>query len=348
MATRSLKISGNANNITLLRHFAALFVLISHSYDLMDVSALEPLSLVTGGVISFSRVGLIFFFFISGFLVSQSLVNSSGFMHFLWKRVLRIYPALFVLIFLTVFVLGPALTVFPLNEYFSKAQTWEYFAGGVSLIRLRFFLPGVFDTHGVNGSLWSLPVEFRFYLLLAVLSATGLLKKKMLLLLFVLCCVVAYIALPYLKPTPVVVYLTPYISWAGYFFSGALVFFLRDKIKLDSKILLILLGIWYVSRHIEIAGKVTELVSFSYLALFLSYGTKLIARDFFLRNDFSYSTYIYAFPIQQMLLQIIPGSVQPWMLSMFTLIVLIPFCWFSWSGVEKQALKWKNWLKKEG
>ncbi|HRO47785.1 acyltransferase [Agriterribacter sp.] len=342
MTGLSTDVSKTSNNVTLLRHFAAIFVLISHSFDLLNRSAAEPLSLLSGGATSLSRIGLIFFFFISGLLITQSLYNSAGITHFLWKRVLRIYPALIVLIFLTVFILGPVFTAMPIGAYFKNGQTWEYFFGGISLIRLRFFLPGVFDEHGVNGSLWSLPVEFRFYILLAVFFITGVLKKIKLYILFPGLFLFIYLASPYFSINPIWIYLAPYISWAGFFFLGSFVFFVRDKIKMNLAILLAVLVLWYFTRHIIIINKLTELIAFSYLTLFLSFSTPVLGKNFFSKNDFSYSTYIYAFPVQQILLHTGSDKVAPLELMILTLLVLIPFCWFSWHCIEKPALKLKN------
>lgn len=342
MAGLSAQVLRTSNNITFLRHFAAVFVLISHSFDLLNRSAEEPVSLLSGGATSLSRIGLIFFFFISGLLVTQSLYTSVGIKHFLWKRVLRIYPALIVLIILTVFILGPVFTEISIGAYFKESQTWEYFLGGISLIRLRFFLPGVFDEHGVNGSLWSLPVEFRFYILLAVFFITRVLNKKKLYVLFSVLFLFIYLAFPYFNINSIWIYLAPYISWAGFFFLGSLVFFIRDDIKMDLRILLALLILWYFTKHVVVISKVSELVAFSYLTLFLCYSTPVLAKAFFSKNDFSYSIYIYAFPVQQVLLYIWPDKVGPLELIILTLIVLIPFCCFSWYCIEKPALKLKN------
>ncbi len=342
MGSSSFQMFRTSNNITLLRHFAAVFVLISHSFDLLNRSAEEPLRLLTGGTTSLSRVGLIFFFFISGLLITQSLYTSASIKHFLWKRILRIYPALIILIFLTVFILGPVFTEVSTDAYFKKSQTWEYFFGGISLVRLRFFLPGVFDVHGVNGSLWSLPVEFRFYIVLAVFFITGILKKIRLYLLFPVLFVFVYLVSPYFNTSSVLVYLAPYISWGGYFFLGSFVFFIRDKIKMDIKILLVLLILWYFTRDIIILGKAGELIAFSYLTLFLGYSTPVLGKTFFSKNDFSYSIYIYAFPVQCIILHYAADHIFPIELSVLTIIILIPFCLFSWNYIEKPALKWKN------
>lgn len=331
----------NSNNITLLRHFAAFFVLITHSYGLTNKINDEFLEKITGQSISLSRVGLIIFFFISGFLITQSLVSSSSIKQFLWKRFLRIYPALIVLMILTVFVLGPAFTELPVKKYFASSETWQFLLG-TSLIRMRFVLPGVFNVEGVNGSLWSLPIEFRLYLLLALLSVIGFIKKRRLFFLFVFLFLIgALIIVAGHLSVPFFAVISPYMFWGMYFLTGSFVFFIKDKIKLDYKILLALLALWYFTRNIETISVITELVAFSYFTLVMSFKTPVVFNKFFEQNDFSYSMYLYAFPLQQIFIYKY-AEISPIILSIVTCLALIPFCWFSWNFVEKPTLKLKR------
>ena len=79
---------------------------------------------------------------------------------------------MWVMLSLTVFVLAPALTTLPRDDYFTSPMTWEYFRKCATLIGgVRYSLPGVFETVPLkgefNGSLWTMPVEVRMYLYLA-------------------------------------------------------------------------------------------------------------------------------------------------------------------------------------
>jgi len=330
-----------ANNITLLRHFAAFFVLITHSFDLTNNFKNETLRRFTGQAISFSKFGLIIFFFISGFLITQSLITSVNLKQFVWKRFLRVYPALVLLMLLTVFVLGPLFTTFSIKQYFLSGETWSYLLG-TTLVRLRFVLPGVFYGEGVNGSLWSLPVEFRLYLLLALLSLIGLMKRRLLYFIFVFSFIAFGIfAVTQESQCPLVSYFTPYLSWGIYFLTGSLVFFIKDKLIVDYRILISLLIMWFVLRNTIVANQISELICFSYLTLWLSFKTPVVFNDFFKRNDFSYSMYLYAYPIQQIFIYKNP-AITPASLIVLSSIALIPFCWLSWNFVEKPSLKLKK------
>ena len=54
--------------------------------------------------------------------------------------------ALWVMVALTVFVLGPALTTLPVNDYLRSPTTWEYvWKWGQLVGGVRWSLPGVFQ-----------------------------------------------------------------------------------------------------------------------------------------------------------------------------------------------------------
>lgn len=342
MNAYSTAILNKSNNFTLLRHLAALFVVISHSYDLLSKSNEEPLSYLSNSLISFSRIGLIIFFFLSGFLVTHSLTTSSGLVHFLWKRIIRIYPALVILIFITVFIFGPVFTSVPLKEYFLSTQTWQYFIGGVSLIKLKFYLPGVFNGGGVNGSLWSLPVEFRLYLSLALLYIIAWFNRNALLFLVIILVTIFFFT-GIQKYISVPKWFDIYIYWGLYFFTGALTYFLKDKIKLNILIFICLLLFCFFSVNTGVLVRLSELLVICYGCLLASFQIPPFKKKFFSENDYSYSIYIYAHPIQQGIIYVFGAeNLSPPGLIFFTIIILIPFCWMSWNFIEKPVLRNKN------
>jgi peptidoglycan/LPS O-acetylase OafA/YrhL len=331
-----------ANNFTLLRLLAALFVLLSHSYGLLGKNNEEFLLSVTNNQISFSHIGLAIFFFLSGFLVTQSLLFSSGIKHFLWKRLLRIYPALITLILLTVFMLGPLFTNNSIKSYFHNAQTWQYLIGGVSLIKLRFHLPGVFNENGVNGSLWSLPIEFRLYLLLTSLYILGSFKRKLFVpfvVVLAICLLVTSSNMLFTIPKWIEVYLL----WGTFFFTGGIVYFFKSKIKLSYLLFLLFLLCWLFLKKIPILNTAIEVVVIGYGILLAGYKFPPFKTSFFAHNDYSYSLYIYAYPIQQAAIYIIGASLlSPLLLFFFTILFVFPLCFFSWNFIEKPCLKKKN------
>ena len=90
------------NNFDFLRLIFASFVIITHSYPLSGIKECDFICQLTFGQVSFSYVGVKGFFVISGYLIFQSLQRSENIFDYFWKRLLRLFPALIVVLFLTV------------------------------------------------------------------------------------------------------------------------------------------------------------------------------------------------------------------------------------------------------
>ncbi len=342
MSKPGLVIDRETNNIGFLRLFAAALVLVNHSYDLLEVPGQEILTRLTHGSMSLSKLGLIIFFVSSGLLITKSLYNSPTLKNFLWKRILRIYPALIIVVFLTALVLGPIVTKYPIREYFGSRQVWEYLFGA-TLVRLRFYLPGVFNHHGVNGSLWTLPVEFRLYLFAALLFIFGVLKNYKKLIIVILLLWLIWVFHSRLVPDSKYVYWGGYVTWGAYFFTGSLAYLCKDHLRVSPWVVLILFVLWLFLMHSPYIGLMTELLFFSYLVLFMSFKLPLVAKRFFLQNDLSYSLYLFAYPIQQLIIYKASGQIlSPFMLTLISSLVLVPICFASWNLIEKPCLKLKT------
>lgn len=164
------------NNLNLVRITAALAVLVTHSFALTLGPNAEPLRQHLGTTLGTMAVDV--FFVASGFLVTFSLAKRQSVLEFVLARALRILPALFVMLLLSVAVLGPAFTALPLADYFADRRVATYLIKGATLVTgIEFELPGVFLRNPypavVNGSLWTLPWEVAMYglLLLAWIGA---------------------------------------------------------------------------------------------------------------------------------------------------------------------------------
>ncbi|RKZ53503.1 MAG: hypothetical protein DRR16_06270 [Candidatus Parabeggiatoa sp. nov. 3] len=65
------------NNFNLIRFILATLVIFSHSYGMIGIEHLEPLSKLTVNI-SFGSFAVDAFFVISGFLVSNSITHGGG------------------------------------------------------------------------------------------------------------------------------------------------------------------------------------------------------------------------------------------------------------------------------
>jgi peptidoglycan/LPS O-acetylase OafA/YrhL len=144
------------NNFDLLRIIAASQVLVGHTIWHLGIPNPAWMPLLD------AFPGVPMFFSISGFLISASFERSSDVRSYARNRILRIYPGLWCCIFLTVLVASLCGVSF-LNR---QAPIWlvSQLVGG---IYTPHFLK-VFGFGSYNGSLWTIPIELQFYLLLPV------------------------------------------------------------------------------------------------------------------------------------------------------------------------------------
>lgn len=323
------------NNFHLIRLLAALAVIYGHAYPIVGAGGAD-LYLQWVGNKFIGGVAVDVFFIVSGFLIAGSLERSSW-RRYLWARGLRLLPALWVSLFLTVFVMGPLLTVSA--DYFSDPQTWRYLWANASLWRTEYMLPGVFGSHAdpaVNGSLWSLPVEGRLYLVFLMLSLLGLLKPAR----YGVFVVVAWMSALVLVPQmPVLQQYANWVGAAGFFAAGALMWTHRDSV---------LLSIWGVlgSLGLCVALKgtpgfaVAYFAALVYLVFYCAYAVRLpVIRE----RDLSYGVYLYGWPVQQLVVHAVP-SLGPLMNTVVACLICLLLAWGSWEWIERPALSLKNRL----
>lgn len=327
----------NRNNLTALRWLAASLVLYGHSFVFLGLP--EPNFM---GWLPLGTLGVYIFFSISGYLVMQSWERDRHLWRFLARRALRIFPGLAVCILVTVFVLGPLLTNLSLGEYFRNPHTLGYLKNIV--LYISYYLPGVFDTNrypgAVNGSLWSLPLEFAMYLMLAGVGFLRLPRWTWVGLTALFFAVGAYLAMH------------PAIRWVAYasdmrqlfvcgtfFWVGALYSrhgverFFSTTTLLGSIILWLGLSRW--PTLFSMAG--FFILPFLVLAFGLARSRLLGALG---RYDYSYGIYIYAFPIQQTFAKFYPGMPLGYYL-LATGLVTVLLAAMSWHFIEKTALNFK-------
>lgn len=158
----------------------AALVIFGHSYALMGPVIRKDVLEHYLHLTTTHHLGVQIFFVISGSLVTRSFVNTPHPLRFLLARTLRIFPALWVLLACSV-LLGAALSDLRLDDYIRHPMTWEYFSQN-ALLDSRWILPGVFQHSTfpgvVNGSIWTLPVEFKLYLIVLALGLLGVLRDR--------------------------------------------------------------------------------------------------------------------------------------------------------------------------
>ena len=336
------------NNLTALRWFAACLVLYGHAHAFLGLPEVLFMQIVPMGLL-----GVYIFFAISGYLVAQSWSLDPHVLRFMAKRALRIFPGLVVCTLLSVLVLGPLLTSLDANAYWQNEHTLGYLSN--IALYISYHLPGVFANnawpHAVNGSLWSLPVEFFMYLLLALIGLVGAWVKAALNIQRATAWLVGgmsllFIALAALWALPtqeaMVVYRTDlrHIPMCGvYFMVGASLYcFQWEKHFTLSNVLLALVAWLSLSHRTQWFAMASWLVLPFVVMAFGLARHPWIGRMH--TRDYSYGIYIYAFPVQQTVASFWPQMPLPaYLLSTFVITVALAAT--SWHFVEKPALKLK-------
>jgi peptidoglycan/LPS O-acetylase OafA/YrhL len=154
-----------SDNLDSLRLAGAVLVVTGHAFVLTGAG-----SVPRPAAIPLHSLGLYIFFTLSGYLISASWARNAHLLPFLRNRALRIFPALVVVVILSIYVVGPAVTSASSHQYWQSRETWTYLLNLVLVP--QYTLPGVFATNphssAVNGVLWTLGIEFCCYLTVAV------------------------------------------------------------------------------------------------------------------------------------------------------------------------------------
>ena len=330
------------NNFTLIRILLAWAVLYGHSFVTQPFPGIQdPLKEIFQGSTWIGAIAVHGFFAISGFLVAASLLRR-GIVDYLISRILRIFPALIVCVSASVFILGPFLTTLSVNDYFSHAKTWDYLGNALGIVRMEWVLPGVFTENArpsANGSLWTLTVETRCYLLLGALTFFGFRANKlmgnMLMLTIVAVGLISFETIPLLGVIP---------KWsrpAVYFAIGVLLYLNRHNVPLDYRIALLAVVLGFLSFG-ETWFQYVFPPALTYLIFYLAYNTRPLSTDAVV-GDISYGIYIYAWPVQQIVAQTFPTET-PYFNMVTASLIVVPLAWLSWHGIEKRMLNYKGVL----
>ncbi|MFV8346500.1 acyltransferase family protein [Flavobacterium sp. ZB4P13] len=334
------------NNFDFLRFLFALLVVISHAYPLSGSSETSQwIYQITNEQIVLAQVGLSGFFIISGYFIFQSLERSKGLLDYFKKRVLRLFPALFVVLLLTI-VLAP----FVYNgavPFFKNTAVYSYVSNNLSLYFFQSSIKGIFDTnayHSINGSLWTIRYEFSLYIALSLLFFFR--KQKQLVLLIILFSYVVFIFL-------YTFYLDRFrgsslfglqglhvLNLGTFFIGGSLLASLQfERMGNKSLILGISILILVLSLYFNYYEWVKHIIM-PVVVMLLGFIPVFFIRTFGKIGDMSYGIYIYSFPIQQSLMYFF--KMDTYVLMISSVLLSMGFGYVSWHWIEKRALEYKN------
>ncbi|WP_294541868.1 acyltransferase [uncultured Rhodoblastus sp.] len=336
------QVQGRDNNFFLIRILAAFTVLFAHSHSLATTEPyydfLTPLGFKTGAI------AVHIFFFTSGFFITGSLVSRDNIIDFAWARFMRIFPALWLMLLVTVVFIGLFITTLPAGEFFSSQMTHEFVRRCATLVNgIRYQLPGAFETNpypiAVNGSLWTMPIEWRMYEYLAGAWMLFVLKPSWRPAAFRIGFPLATLALMAIAFATFNLHDLRNDGQIGIaeFFAGSSLYVWRDRIALSRGRLALMFGALCLAALNRQAFFIVYLMVLGPMTLSLAYLFGGFIRKFNRLGDYSYGVYIYAFPVQQSLAALIPGiSVNR--MNVYASLITLTLAVISWHLVEKPAL----------
>jgi peptidoglycan/LPS O-acetylase OafA/YrhL len=314
------------NNFDFLRLCFASMVVLSHSPELVDGDRSRELLTRAFHGLSFGELGVAGFFLLSGQLISKSWERSAGVVEFIRNRVLRIYPGFIVAALVTGLAFGP-LGASSAREYFL-----QFDAGAFIKSVLKLGIPATPPTRVGNGALWTIQSEFICYGMVAFAGSLRLTKFKGLGPLVFL-----PIALLFAKKG---VIFAPY-NFYGFFFAGASFYHLRSRIRYTRTGAIIAGAILVPAMFHPVTAWLAICTVGAYVLFWFAFLPLPRLQSIARRADISYGTYLYAWPIQALLIFVCPG-ISPWLVFSVALPTSMLFGWMSWQLVEKRFLRLKR------
>lgn len=331
------------NNLDLIRLFAAVQVVLTHAFTHLKIDSTWQHWM---GVLP----GVPIFFFISGFLIYRSYVKSGSISIFFSNRFLRLYPALWVCVFVSVilvFIVG-----FHLPFGKSASHFWLWLVGQLTFF--QFYNPEIFRNFGVgvlNGSLWTISVELQFYLLTPIIFFV-VSKGRGFFLFFLSLFLVANMTkhnMPF-EGILASLYKVSFFPWLGMFLLGAWLSTREDIIQhilrlrfFQIILLFIVVDFFCFKFGLTIGGNDINLISFVCLILFIvkvAYTKPFTSRLLLRNNDISYGVYIYHMPVVNVMIYF--GFLGKFYFVLYVMIIVFILAALSWFLVEKPILSLKK------
>ncbi|SFZ92953.1 Peptidoglycan/LPS O-acetylase OafA/YrhL, contains acyltransferase and SGNH-hydrolase domains [Flaviramulus basaltis] len=337
------------NNFDFLRFLFAVFVVISHAYALSGVNeSSEWFHQISNGQIVLSQLGLSGFFIISGYFIFQSLQRSKSFFSYYKKRFLRLFPALFFVLLLTL-ILAPFVYKSEIS-FFQNKEVYSYLPYNLLLYFFQSGIKGIFDTnayHAINGSLWTIRYEFSLYVAIGLLYFFRNDFKGVRILIaavFAILIITYNFFIERFAGSSILGMQGYHILNLGTFFvcGSLLASFNFEEIK-SSILLIITIIVFALAIYFNFYNYIKHIV-FPIMVLLIGFAPLPFFSTFGKIGDLSYGIYIYSFPVQQTMIYFFDLNV--YQLIIYSLMVSIMFGYLSWHFVEKKALAYKkNFLK---
>jgi peptidoglycan/LPS O-acetylase OafA/YrhL len=319
--------------------------------------------------------GVPIFFVVSGFLISASFERAQNLRVYFTNRLLRIYPALWVCLLITVGAVLWAGTSFSLTDFLKWLAAQASFLQCYNPDFLRdfgigndkpwhfgsFVVPNGFRGRGVaNGSLWTIAVELQFYCFFPLLwlGLKRLLKRAptpkdafaVFVFFFVVALLLHYVVMPRMG-NRTIGYLVGQ-TFLPHFFLFAFGWALQRNMESLEKFF-VGKGLWWLGGYLAFLFAVDYRSGYTYImlepwaqvilgcvAISLAYTGRGLAQKLLRGNDISYGVYIYHMVIINIFSELSWRGSPWWVYAMMGVTYLVAF--LSWRFVEKPSLALKK------
>lgn len=334
----------DANNFDLIRLLAAISVIYGHSFALIKNASGDDLLHVLTGVYS-GEWGLKTFFFLSGLLVVNSAISGKGPIAYLLHRIFRILPALAFVLVGTALIIGPLCTTLAVGTYLSESSTYNYIANmltfkswGTQSLLGYYRLPGVFADNfykdNVNAPLWTLLVEVFAYILILALHMLGAFNRKVAVWIFL-----AFMLDTFL-PERLIFFWLPKNSFdfsaiPFCFALGGLLAIYKEELSITASV-----PIGFLLLCLLFRGWAHEIyLTYTFIFMLVIYVASMpLIVNLPRIPDLSYGTYLWGWPIQQLIASKFPDICHSTFLISSILITLL-MAYMSWRFIERKAIE---------
>ncbi len=298
---------GRSDILGVIKFIAALLVIVSHAFALSMDSGHDWLWYISGYRLTLGALAVSIFFFASGLLVTKSLFRDPGILSFFCKRIKRVIPPLMFVAVLSAFILGPLVTELKLRRYFTSSETYTYLLNGICI--LQHDLPGVFERNvygtTVNGALWTMPVEMVCYVCCYAGYKMRLLNRRF----FGFVVLILTAGWCYVSIAGSTLLISVYRACLMYCY-GMAAYIYRDILVLKKRYFIIsmislMLGLFTPFLDIIFV------VVFPYILIYLCWKNTMRLKAGKL-GDYSYGIYLLGFPIQQTVVYLFGGRMNPY------------------------------------
>jgi len=309
------------NNFNILRLILAILVFFYHWNILTNQN-------ISYNIFHLGEYAVDIFFIVSGFLIFWSFDNNKNIKDFYIKRFFRIFPlyAFLVLLQTLFFVIYSNGTLAEIIKYFSS-----------NIVFLNFLSPSVATTfidlkvNAINGSLWTLKNEVIFYLSVPFLF---MFYKKWGIIFLLILYSFSVLYMFFINEMGLTKLLNQFPAQLKLFIVGILFYLLYERINKKNIYIFLLFSVSAIIIFIE--NKYFKFAFYPILLGFIVIYLVYYIRQVDIRFDFSYSFYIFHFPVIQLAIFFGLNPSNPKLSFIVLFIIILFLSYLSEKYIEKR------------